>query len=441
MGGTQSAGIVPTSIAPTVATSGTRGQGTLIVRQLPRRRDDPPSIIRFRIIDMLRERDPEMLIPEVLYGNPEDEDVYKEMIRDFRRFVVRTKIERAFPDQGDIDKVVDVYCGKLVASLSDPILFDYFSQGWGKMCDVAERVLMERPDWCVEANRDDEAMDRMTVSIVFHDHKGLLRYPRAAEESVVFPLINVIEDLDEAAIREEGYRMALLVGPWLMEWDETELCLPRRLIGRFDDLVKLDVKTIVGETKVTRALAKLSKAIAFWNTRMLYNDAPKTAEQRSYMDNGAAFVNDLLLELGEITMGGGDPVKLMLSHFVDNAKTPAVYVPSEALHSEIDDLGLPRMDGKIVFQSHEQLDKFYRDLLKDTGIRKSENFRIKFPHDHKALSLIDRLFWRKFVRKDSTRERAVQARIGGSSRAVLRICRPLGWRNRRCKCGCKFVSE
>ena len=115
------------------------------------------------------------------------------------------------------------------------------------------------------------------------------------------------------------YHAAVVIGPWLVEWNEGSLCLPHPVALYRPPLV-WDVKRVVGEENVRWYLNRLGATIVDWNSTMLYVEErkergpflskfflkskviedidPRSPQMQKWVGNSQDFVLNLLHNIG-----------------------------------------------------------------------------------------------------------------------------------------------
>ncbi len=61
-----------------------------------------------------------------------------------------------------------------------------------------------------------------------------------------------------------------MIGPWLIEWNNSSLCVPRKCLSRAA-MLSADVDAITTITDLNKLVDDLSNAIVDWNTRVHYS--------------------------------------------------------------------------------------------------------------------------------------------------------------------------
>ena len=70
------------------------------------------------------------------------------------------------------------------------------------------------------------------------------------------------------------FHAALMIGPWLIEWNSSSLCIPRKCLSRAA-ILSADVQgSIASITDLDKAVNTIAKVIVYWNTHKSYKTNP-----------------------------------------------------------------------------------------------------------------------------------------------------------------------
>lgn len=174
-----------------------------------------------------------------------------------------------------------------------------------------------------------------------------------------------------------AYYLSLMIGPFVLEWNESELIIPKTCIDV--NLVNVDVPTI-GYVRDLN-LTSLAKFVCSWNIEKKYRIS------KTYKENGNSqdFIDEALQTLGivvkneymnqlftEIRTHGSTNIKIK---FDDEFREKFKISSSEP----------------IVFKDHAQLDQFVNDLFNIEPL-----FMKRYQDIYDLLKLYDRLFWTRY---------------------------------------------
>eukprot|EP01080_Neovahlkampfia_damariscottae_P005203 gene5203-8809_t len=237
----------------------------------------------------------------------------------------------------------------------DKILASYLlsSSGYEYLCKSGyirdEMTIKEFPSVPVKLIIQNSSDDKEEKSI-FHFSKSKEKYK------------------DELNLGE--FPVRLCIGPWIFYWNYYSLCIPKIQKGSRHAIMCLTLGNIELNEKT---LIDICEFIKLWNCSMKYS-----SEHNSYF-----FCLELLKVLN---------IKLNISNFNGCLKEYLIkasnkdkvkmnyYIPDDILKKE--------KKRKLYFQSHEELDIFVLQILKE-----HPNFKNEFPNDWELLKGIDEAFW------------------------------------------------
>jgi hypothetical protein len=191
------------------------------------------------------------------------------------------------------------------------------------------------------------------------------------------PVSNYIS-LDE----KDSIRTGLLIGPWYVEWNTSELIVPKRLCNELNllywDVIPLQTIT----DNIDSILDKLCELFVRWNVQHTWS-ATQNEKQPSKEKTCHEFVDAVLETLG-ITILFGPTVESYLETIRENGSAPLVFKPAKPLQSKY---GLEK---QYTFETHKQLDKFLIQL-------KSQSFHTDNQYEWMVLTAFDRAFWLRHI--------------------------------------------
>ena len=86
---------------------------------------------------------------------------------------------------------------------------------------------------------------------------------------------------------KENFHTSLSVGPWLLEWSDQSLCIPKKIFST-KAILALDVDHNLETIDVDRVIDSLSEVVHRWNINHKYDQLN---------DNCQHFIDDLLISL------------------------------------------------------------------------------------------------------------------------------------------------
>lgn len=174
------------------------------------------------------------------------------------------------------------------------------------------------------------------------------------------------------------FHTAIIVGPFILEWTENSLCVPKR-VGIATALLTADVCEFQ-KTKDRSVLDKLAKLIVQWNIEKEYCSFRLTGKHENE-GNCQDFVEAIMKTLG-VSFTPQGPLK----HCIDEMRSKGVcdltYRPSPVVQSKY---GLKEV---YSFKTHTELDEFGKHLISCDLM-----FKVDHKSDWELLKAFDRAFW------------------------------------------------
>jgi hypothetical protein len=188
------------------------------------------------------------------------------------------------------------------------------------------------------------------------------------------------------------FHTALLVGPWLIEWNDSALCIPRKCLSKTAFLT-----ADIGEISTIESLESirdtLASTIVYWNVNKQYSTFSTSKNSGNCQD----FVESILNELDmKIEFSGA--LYQFLSRIKKNGRSELIYTVNQEIKFDFQ----IRQD-EIEFHTHRELDKFVNNL-----ISKDKDFQTNYPNDYILLKSFDRAFWMKNFKLESEIEKFVK---------------------------------
>jgi hypothetical protein len=172
------------------------------------------------------------------------------------------------------------------------------------------------------------------------------------------------------------YHTALSIGPLVLDWNASSLCIPRYNIGNI--IFSIDLCDIKTEDDMFYAVDDICERVAFWNVNMKY----------SKENNCQKFVDDLCKELKLTIPRYGE----YLSKIRKTGRCEPIFtIGLELAHI----LGVE--ESEIEFTTHKELDDFINKVIADGMYFKTEAGKM----DEMLLTAYDKAYWYKH-KKDSS---------------------------------------
>lgn len=181
------------------------------------------------------------------------------------------------------------------------------------------------------------------------------------------------------------FHTALIIGPWYLEWTDSELVIPKRMVsGRA--IISADVDSLVVPKEGLQEISdKISDIVVKWNTKYTYRSTP--AKGKNNEGNCQDFVDDILQ-----TLGVSIDFKGALGQFVDrmrkSGKCILEFAPSKQFKEQFQ-----LQNEKIVFHTHKELDTFCIHIR-----QKCLDVFSQFQSEWSLLKSFDRAFWLRHLK-------------------------------------------
>lgn len=228
----------------------------------------------------------------------------------------------------------------------------------------------------LEKNKKQKLRIKLVITEITHKNstKSLRR--------ILCPIMETIGPyVDKTLPRFGMFHSALIVGPWYIDWNASELCVPRKIMSRAA-LLSCDIDGIaVEKERIEDIRNSLSQVICHWNSTKHYRNDPK---DRTVEGNCQDFVDDILAHLG---IDASSVFNGALGDYLKEMRTKGVCEIAFKLTPEFrQEFG--RQESIVKFESHAELDTFVNSLL-----QKERDFRRKYPQEWSLLKSFDRAFW------------------------------------------------
>jgi hypothetical protein len=144
-----------------------------------------------------------------------------------------------------------------------------------------------------------------------------------------------------------------MVGPWLIEWNNSAICVPRKCVSKAA-LLSADVDEISATDDIVEIVRKLSEVIVDWNVNMKYKD---NGGDKKVEGNCQDFVEDVLKRLGMRHDFSGP-----LGDFLRKLREKGTCEMEFNMETNFREK-FSITEKKVKFQTHTQLDQFVEQLL------------------------------------------------------------------------------
>lgn len=205
---------------------------------------------------------------------------------------------------------------------------------------------------------------------------------------ILCPIMDTIGPyIDKTLPRFGMFHSALIIGPWYIEWNASELCVPRKIMSRAA-ILSCDLDGIIVEKeRIEQLRENLAQVICHWNATKRYKNDPKN---RTLEGNCQDFVDDVLAHLG---IDSSSIFNGPLGDFLKEMRTKGVCEMAFKMTPEFREEFSIR-EASVTFESHLELDQFVHEML-----QKNRDFRRKYSQEWMLLKSFDRAFWLRHLRE------------------------------------------
>jgi hypothetical protein len=175
------------------------------------------------------------------------------------------------------------------------------------------------------------------------------------------------------------FHSALQVGPFLLEWNNSAIAIPRKCMSRAA-ILSLDVEAIHTTDRIEEVINKMAEYIVRWNTTMEYAERPKN---RKVEGNCQDFIDGLLKKL-EINVNFDGCVGKYLENLrrVGRSDLEFSMDPEFRQHFGV-------KEKSVIFKTHIELDTFVKML-----VSVNPEFGITwYKKEYQLIKSFDRAFW------------------------------------------------
>lgn len=196
---------------------------------------------------------------------------------------------------------------------------------------------------------------------------------------------------------QQQFHSALLVGPFILEFNNSGLCIPRNCqLGSDNTILSADVATVHTAKDIAKVLDSITKFIMYVNANV---DYVSTGGDCIHTMNCQDFVDTVLDRLQiQTTIHRQSPLGVFMRKLKTKGSCGLSFYPSnKAFAAKF------QMDKKVKFSSHEELDRFVIHLETIDPM-----FRINHPDEYALLKAFDRAMWTKYSKSSDRTQKIVK---------------------------------
>jgi hypothetical protein len=187
------------------------------------------------------------------------------------------------------------------------------------------------------------------------------------------------------------FHTALIIGPFYLEWTDSSLCVPKKMVSSMA-LLSADIDEIaVKQESLPELTQKLAEVVVNWNTNYTYKKT--NVNPNEHEGNCQDFVDELLTAVGiNTTQFGG-----ALGNFLVDMRTKGtskIQFTADKYFRQYFGLKKSAYD----FPTHRELDEFACQLFE-----REPMFKQKFPSEYALLKSFDRAFWLRYYKSPNNK--------------------------------------
>eukprot|EP01080_Neovahlkampfia_damariscottae_P010224 gene10224-2644_t len=173
------------------------------------------------------------------------------------------------------------------------------------------------------------------------------------------------------------FHTALMIGPWLIDWNDSALCIPRKCVSRAA-FVSINLDTIQTLEGLEIVVDKVANSVAKWNGTKFYSAFPG----KKHAGNCQEFVENVINEIGvKIDLDGA--IAAYMNKIKQTGKLRLEFIIKKKFQKKF---FLDKTS--YTFHTHEELDKFVAHL-----IDVDPSLEVNHPTHWELLKGFDRAFW------------------------------------------------
>nr|CAG4713537.1 unnamed protein product [Naegleria fowleri] len=210
---------------------------------------------------------------------------------------------------------------------------------------------------------------------------------RKAFRRMMSPILSRLDLLPELGM----FHSAIQIGPWLIEWNNSAICVPRKCVSSAA-MLSADIEQLQTNEDVRKVVEKLSAVIVKWNTTMQYKERDTEPGKSG---NCQDFVDDVLQNIGlsrdKLSEG---PLGEFLKKLKTKGQSDLVFKMSDSFKKAFN-----LEENKKKFKTHKELDDFVNSL-----VAIDHNFENNYRYEWLFLKSMDRAFWLKHIKFEDLEE-------------------------------------
>eukprot|EP01080_Neovahlkampfia_damariscottae_P007112 gene7112-11275_t len=221
----------------------------------------------------------------------------------------------------------------------------------------------------------------LKIKIVFVDQIKDDKVQKGIRELLSPVISNIGSNVSEFGF----FHTALIIGSWMIEWNDSSLCIPRKCLSKAAFL-SADIGEISTIESLETIRDKIANVIVYWNINYHYSTFSKGKNSGNCQD----FVETILSEL-DLKLDFEGSLFQFLKQIKKNGRSKLIFPVSQEIKYDFQIL-----EDEIEFLTHKELDHFVNKLE-----NKDHNFSRRYKNDYLLLKSFDRAFWMKHFKIES----------------------------------------
>jgi hypothetical protein len=269
----------------------------------------------------------------------------------------------------------------------------YLSTNWVETQKLESRIKMSFRRKTTDPEESETlgvASDRsfkgnIKIKIVVIDKSSKQKPKKQGFINFLSPVLSTIGGSQKRKKDEEQvelYTTALMIGPWYFEWDESELCIPKKCVSSAA-ILSADVDEVYTMKNLDEKIEKLAEKICEWNVHMGYRKNKVVNERYG---NSQEFVESVLEAIG-VRLNLPDALSSFLGKMKEKGSCKLEFAMSKDFQKKFGQ----KVDS-ITFFSHAQLDDFVHKLLEV-----DKNLATNHKGEYLFLKSFDRAYWMRHL--------------------------------------------
>eukprot|EP01027_Heterolobosea_sp_BB2_P015521 GEZU01022202.1.p1 GENE.GEZU01022202.1~~GEZU01022202.1.p1 ORF type:complete len:264 (-),score=34.97 GEZU01022202.1:145-936(-) len=202
------------------------------------------------------------------------------------------------------------------------------------------------------------------------------------------------------------FHTALIVGPWLLEWNRSALVIPRRMSSQMA-FISADIgDLVITNNSLEEIVDKIADCVVDWNVNYKYvktNYSAHLDDSKTFAGNCQDFV-DAMLKTLDISVRFDGPLAEFLNNIRCTGRADMTFNCKD-LASKFPFIEKPSR----TFTTHKELDVFVTAIIEEEAL-----FETEYKNEYLLLKSFDRAFWLRFIRKATPEVRPLECMGDGT---------------------------